>query len=119
MINAGNTAKGIINKSKDAVVQTMDQNEDGKFDMSDVSVIAGSVGEAMKKGANAVKESAEENRKRMEIKVLQPIFSETLDQAEFLMSKLIRVVDRDKKYAESDVCHGSIVFCQIKVVCVL
>lgn len=74
LINAGNTAKGIINKSKDAVVQTMDQNEDGKFDMSDVSVIAGSVGEAMKKGANAVKESAEENRKRMEIKVLQPIF---------------------------------------------
>ena len=26
------------------------------------------------------------------------------------MSKLIRVVDRDKKYAESDVCHGSIGF---------
>lgn len=110
LINAGNTAKGIIDKSKDVVVQTIDQNDDGKFDISDVSVMACTVGEAMKKGANAVKESAEESRKRMDIKVLQPIFPDTLDQAEFFMSKLVRVADRDKKHAESNVCQGSIGF---------
>ena len=33
LINAGNTARGIIDKSKEAVVQTIDQNDDGKFDI--------------------------------------------------------------------------------------
>ena len=69
----------------------------------------------MKKGANAVKDSAEESRKRMEIKFLQPIFPDTLDQAEFFMSKFIRVVERDKKYIESEVCQGSIGFISDKV----
>ena len=108
--DAGNAAKGFLDKSKDKAVQVIDQNEDGKLDISDVSIAARTVGDAVKKGAAAVKESAEESRKRLDLKVLQPIFPDTLDQAEFLMSKLIRVVDRDKKHAESDVCQGSIGF---------
>ena len=108
--DAGNAARSFIGKSKDVAVQAIDQNEDGKFDLADVSAIAESVGDAVKKGATAVRESAEENRKRMDLRALQPIFPDTLDQAEFLMSKLIRVVDRDKKHAESDVCQGSIGF---------
>lgn len=62
----------------------------------------------MKKGADAVMETAEESRKKMDLKALQPIFVETLDEAEFSMSKLIRITERDKKHAESDVCQGSI-----------
>ena len=66
------------------------------------------VGDTMKRGADAVMESAEESRKKLDLKALQPIFVDTLDQTEFLMSKLIRVTERDKKHAESDVCQGSI-----------
>ena len=110
MAGAGNAAKGTFDKVKEKTIHIVDQNDDGKFDIDDVSVVAGAVGDVMKKGAAAVKVSAEENRKRMELKSLQPIFADTLDQADFFMSKLIRVVERDRKHAESDVCQGSIGF---------
>ena len=107
---AGNAAKGVLSKAKEKTIHVIDQNDDGKLDISDISVFAESVGDAVRNGANTVKEGVEENRKRMELKTLQPIFLDTLDQADFFMSKLIRVVERDKKHAESEVCHGSIGF---------
>ena len=110
LAGAGNAAKGTFDKVKEKTIHIVDQNDDGKFDIDDVSVVAGAVSDVMKKGAAAVKVSAEENRKRMELKSLQPIFADTLDQADFFMSKLIRVVERDRKHAESDVCKGSIGF---------
>ena len=73
-------------------------NDDGKFDLADVSVIAGTMGNAMKKGTQAIKSSAEEKARLMELKTLQPIFAEDLESADFLLPKFIRVADRDKKY---------------------
>lgn len=108
LADAGNAAKDVLDKAKDKTILAVDQNEDGKFDMEDVSAMANAVGGAMKKGAAAVKESAEENRRKLDLKTLRPIFPDTLDQTEFLLSKFIRVTDRDKKHAESDVCQGSI-----------
>lgn len=110
LVNAGHAAKEHINKSKDAAIRSMDQNADGKFDLNDVAVIAESLGDAAKMGVARVKENADESRKRMDLRALRPIFADTLDQADFLMSKLIRVVDRDKKHAENEVCKGSIGF---------
>ncbi|MDO5833403.1 MAG: hypothetical protein Q4Q21_02255 [Lachnospiraceae bacterium] len=110
LVNAGHAAKEHINKSKDAAIRSMDQNADGKFDLNDVAAIAESVGDAAKMGVARVKENADESRKRMDLRALRPIFADTLDQADFLMSKLIRVVDRDKKHAENEVCKGSIGF---------
>lgn len=104
VFNAGKTAKGLF----DTAVQAADQNDDGKFDITDVSVIAESAGDVMKKGTVAVKESAEESMRKMELKLLQPIFPDSLDAADFLMPKFIRVVERDKRRAESEVCQGSI-----------
>lgn len=101
---AGKTAKELI----DNTIQAVDQNDDGKFDLSDVSVIAEAVGNAAKKSAAAVKESSDERSRLLELKALQPIFTDMLDRADFLMSKFIRVVDRDKRYIESPVCQGSI-----------
>lgn len=98
--NAGNAAKGAFDKAKEITIQAVDQN--------DVTSVVNVVGDTMKKGADAVMESAEESRKRLDLKALQPIFVDTLDQTEFLMSKLIHVTERDKKHAESDVCQGSI-----------
>ena len=101
---AGKTAKDLFNTA----VQAADQNDDGKFDLADMSFIAETVGSNVKKGAQAMRDGAEEKAKLLELKTLQPIFSETLDEADFLMPKFIRITDRDKKRAESEVCQGSI-----------
>lgn len=102
--NAGKAAKGML----DSTVHAVDQNDDGKFDMADVSAIAGVVGKGVKKGTQAMKETASEKARQLEMKMMQPIFLATLNETEFLMPKFIRITDRDKKYAESEVCQGAI-----------
>lgn len=110
VLNVGKNAKDLLEKSKDITIQVADQNADGKFDLEDVSVIAGSVRNVMKKGAQTLKETTDEKARQLELKTLQPIFLETLNDTDFLMSRFIRITDRDKKHAESEVCKGSIGF---------
>lgn len=101
---AGKTAKSLLGHA----VQAVDHNEDGKFDLADVAAFAETVGDAVKSGTQAVKDSVSEKARMHEKKSLQPIFAETLDDAAFLMPKFIRVTDRDKRYLESEVCQGSV-----------
>ncbi|MCI6770399.1 MAG: hypothetical protein PUF31_07455 [Oscillospiraceae bacterium] len=105
---AGKNASELFGKAKDAIVRAADQNDDGKFDKEDVSTIADTVGETVKIGAQTIKESAEEKSRLIELKLLQPIFIETIDDADFLMPKFIRITERDKRRSESEVCKGSI-----------
>jgi len=105
--NAGKSAKDLL----DSAVQGIDQNDDGKFDLSDVSVLAGAVGGAVKKTTQSVLDSAGETARAMELRKLQPIFADSLTAVDFLMPKLVRIVERDKRYAESEVCKGSIGYC--------
>lgn len=98
------TGKNLI----DNAIQSADQNDDGKFDMEDVSVIAKSVGNSVKQGTIALKGSVDEQTRLLELKTLQPIFPDILDSTEFLMPKFVRITERDKKHAESEVCQGSI-----------
>ena len=102
--NAEKSTKILINKA----VQSIDQNDDGKFDLTDITEIADSMGDSMKKGAQAMQESAEEKARQLELKALQPIFPDSLDGAEFILPKFIRIVEREKKYIDSKVCQGSI-----------
>ena len=104
LTSAGNAAKHLYNSA----VQSIDQNDDGKFDLEDVSAIAGSIGEVVKSGTQSVKDSAAEAHRQHDLKTLQPIFSDTLNDAEFTLSKLIRIAPRDKKHADSIVCQNSI-----------
>lgn len=107
---AGKNAMSFFGKAKETIVHSVDQNDDGSFDMKDVSVIANAIGSTAKNTAIAVKNSAEVMAREMERKQLQPIFAEDLDNADFLLSKLIRITEIDKRRAESDVCKGSIGF---------
>ena len=100
--------KKLLGKAKDGIVKAMDQNGDGTFDMKDVSVIAGSIGNAAKDTISAMKESTEERGRIAERKALCPIFADDLDSADFALTKLIRITDIDKKRAESEVCRDSI-----------
>lgn len=101
---AGKTAKNLLDKA----VQAVDQNNDGKVDFTDFSVIAESMGNTVKESAQAMKGGVEEKARLLELKSLRPIFPDSLDDVNFLMPKFIRIVDRDKKRAESEVCQGSI-----------
>jgi len=100
----GKTARDLL----DNAVQSVDQNDDGKFDFEDVSAMAESVGNTVEKGTLAFIESAKEKARLLELKILQPIFTDTLDSVDFSMPKFIRITARDKKYAESEVCKDSI-----------
>ena len=106
--NVGKNAKDILEKSKNKAVQIADQNDDGKFDLEDVTAMANSVGNIVKKGARTLKETADEKARQMERKTLLPIVLEDLN--DYQMPKLIRITERDKKYSESEVCKGSIGF---------
>ena len=106
-------------KARSALINAVDQNDDGSFDMKDVSVLADNMGSAAKKAAAAAKENAkqggeqlgswlDQTKRDMELKSLRPIFEEDLNSPEFAMTKMIRVAQMDKKHAESEVCKGSI-----------
>lgn len=98
----------LLFKAKENAVKLADQNDDGKFDLNDVSVVADNLGQAAKNTVSVLKENLEEKNRELEKKLLQPVFAEDLDSADFFMSKLIRIIDKDKKRAESEVCQGAI-----------
>ena len=104
--SSGKVARDVM----DNVAQAVDQNDDGKFDAEDVSIIAESLGNAMKKHTQAIKESTEEKARQFEEYSLRPVFLDTLTEERFKMSKFVRITERDKKRAESEVCQGSIGF---------
>lgn len=106
----GRNTADILDKAKRTVVKTTDQNDDGQLDMEDVSIIAETIGNAAKNTALNVADTVQEKSREWQKKILKPIFPEDLDNADFLLSKLIRVVKADKKHADSDVCTGSIGF---------
>lgn len=108
--NVGKNAKDLLEKSKNMAIQAVDQNEDGIVDLGDVSTIAENVGNVMKKGVQTLKEATDEKKRQFELKVLQPIFIESLSDVDFIMSKFIRITERDKKHAKSGVCKESIGF---------
>ena len=109
-IGAGKNAKAFLGKTKDTIIKAVDQNGDGSFDFKDVSAMADSIGNAAQNAANAMRDNAEARNREKERKALQPVFLEDFDSTDFTLSKLIRVVDIDKKHAESEVCKGSVGF---------
>ena len=101
---AGSKAKDLFDKA----VMAVDQNDDGRFDLTDVSAIAGTVENSVKQSAQTMRDNAKERARLYELKTLQPIFIDSLADVDFSMPKFIRITDRDKKRAESEVCQGSI-----------
>ena len=93
----GKAAVDLFGKAKKAAADTADQNRDGKLNLKDISSLTGQWNE-----------KRDRQRQESERKTLCPIFEEDLDSTDFLLPKLIRVVEMDKKHAESEVCQGSI-----------
>ncbi len=96
---AGKTALKMAASAKEAVVNTIDQNGDGKLDIKDLATVK-----------SQVSEKIDQDRLKKEFKSLSPIFEDTINTPEFTLPKLIRVAAMDKKHAESSTCENSIGF---------
>lgn len=107
---AGKATMGFLSKTKNAAVNLMDQNDDGKFDLEDVSKAANSVGESIKNAAEKAKNARDEKARAAELAELQPIFEDDITDADFSLPKFIRVAEIDEKRKASDLCKGSIGF---------
>ncbi len=96
-VNTGKAAAAIFDKARKAVIDTVDQNDDGEFNLKDIAIVADQIGE---KKAQIKMEADKKN--------LCPIFEEDLNNPEFSMSRLVTIKEMDKKHSESDICTGSI-----------
>lgn len=106
-----NKLKSLGKKAKETlgnVVDAIDQNDDGKFDLSDISLVAEIMKNNVQEGAQNLKETADEKAKQNELNKMQPVFLTDLEEREFNLPKFIRIVGRDKKFVESTVCQGSV-----------
>lgn len=111
--DAGRSVASLWGKAKDRVVKAVDQNGDGELNLDDASVIAEAISVAAKNTAVAIRDSAEAKSREIDLKLLQPIFCEDLESANFSLPKLIRITEIDKRRAESEVCQGSIGFTSV------
>ena len=110
----GESALGILEHAKQTVVNVVDRNGDGKIDLQDTTIIADSIGTAARKTASVIKGELERKVQEAERRTLQPIFVEDLEKADFLMPKLLRITEMDKRRAESEICKGSIGYMSIQ-----
>lgn len=106
--SAGKTTKDILGKTKEKAITIIDQNDDGKFDGSDIAQIVNVVGDVAKKTVSSLKDVADETARDVEMRSLKPIFESDIYDNDFVLSKMIRVCDKDKKHTNSPLCDGSI-----------
>ena len=107
---AEKSAIGLIKKAKNAAVDRIDRNDDGKFDLKDLSMMKDAVKASVKDRAEIRSNRQEQKKREKELETLRPIFETDVDTPGFSLPKLIRVADMDKKHAESEVCRDSIGF---------
>ncbi len=73
-----------LEKTREKVFTAIDQNDDGKFNMKDIAIVADAIGNVTRKTASSIKDSYDEKNSEMEMKLLQPNFVKNLDSADFL-----------------------------------
>ncbi|MCR4651043.1 MAG: hypothetical protein K5662_04745 [Lachnospiraceae bacterium] len=97
--DAGRGAAKLAENAKKSFVKVLDANDDGKFDLKDLSVVANQLGEKI-----------ENERQKKEYNSLKPIFEEGVSAPEFILPKIVRVAEIDKKHAAAESCNNSIGF---------
>ena len=93
-------AKGFsdfVDKTGKDITKALDQNGDGKLDISDLHVF-----QAKNQAAQ------EENQRKADLERLKPMFQADFKEDEFVLPKMIRVAEIDKAHAESVACQGSV-----------
>lgn len=110
LARVGKNAAGLFEKAKNAAVNAVDQNDDGKIGLDDLHAIKGSVKSAVKESSEKWAEKQEQLKRDKELKELRPIFADDIEEPGFALPKLIRIGEMDAKHAESSVCENSVGF---------
>ena len=95
-------AKGVtdfIDKTSKDITKAIDQNGDGKLDLSDIQLVS-----------DRIHAAQAESRRVADLERLKPLFPEDFEKAEFALPKMISVAEIDKPHAENEVCKGSVGF---------
>ncbi len=98
----GDAIKGVsdfVDKTGKDITKAIDQNGDGKLDLSDVQVVS-----------DRIQAARAESQRIADLERLKPIFPEDFEGPEFSLPKMIRVDVIDKPHAENAVCAGSVGF---------
>ena len=96
------TVKGVsdfIDKTGKDIVKAIDQNGDGKLDLSDIQTVL-----------DRTQANRAEARRKADLERLKPLFPDDFERAEFVMPKMILVAEMDKAHADNPVCKGSVGF---------
>ncbi len=123
--NVGTAMSNFAHKTQKSILQAVDKNGDGVIDGKDFGItsenlngakermaqLVSAAGQGIKSGTDALNKSIADSRLDKEHKTLRPVFAEELSDV-FIdagqLPNMIRVVERDKKRAESTVCEGSV-----------
>ena len=95
-------AKGVsdfVVKTTDNIAKAIDQNGDGKLDISDLHAYQA-----------RMRTAQEENQRKTDLEQLKPLFQKDFKADEFVLPKMIRVAPIDKAHALSAACKGSVGF---------
>ncbi len=95
-------AKGVsdfLDQTGKDITKAIDQNGDGKLDLSDIQVVS-----------DRIHAAQAASQRKADLERLKPLFPEDFERAEFVMPKMIRIDVIDKPHAENPVCQGSIGF---------
>lgn len=124
-VAAGEKAKKAVSVSKDALTKIADRDHDGKLTRADLSLLAenaentaikatSKIAESAKSASTQLSQKLDDKRRLADIKALRPIFADDVQQESFMLSKMIRLTEIDKRRAESEVCQGSIGYTSVQ-----
>lgn len=90
-------ARETVSASADSLIRSLDQTGDGKFDLEDIAELK-----------RQLQEKQRQEKLSRDLDALNPIFPQNLSDGGFLLSKMIRLAEIDKKHASNIICEGSI-----------
>lgn len=87
----------VLFKAKEKIVEILDQDDDGNLDSDDIKIYS-----------EKRKQTKEKKKRVTDLKKLQPIFLEDIQNEEFTLPKFIRVSHKDKAHKDNALCSNSI-----------
>ena len=88
---------GFVDRASKDITKAIDQNGDGKLDISDIQTVLD-----RNQAAQA------ENQRKADLERLKPVFQEDFKEDEFVLPKMVQVAVIDKAHADSAACKGSV-----------
>lgn len=107
---AGQKAESALCKTKHAATVVFDRDKDGDVDLTDLSIIKESAGAIVRDCSETASRFANSSIQAIGNHILKPITRETLNDTDFIMSKLICICERTKKYSGNEITKDSIGF---------